>query len=367
MKSRTLWMSLTVAALCSVAAWGQQEKPGREDEQQEEPDREDRSQPAKRIPTDGFWPTPLMFERAIDRMTEDLQSRYEFDDDQVFQTRELIKKRLPKWLNANRAEIQTLVNQFFEAQLNDEAPSIEHVAEWSQRVLPLVDEFQNQIGIMTNEMREFMTDDQQDTLDGELAAMNTGLGFTKNKLTVWADGGYDPELEWRGSRRERRRIDREERKLLEAEMEAARQKALADAGRSGPPTGEALNPATHKPAAKSGSVDEWAAYVATFKRRYNLNDDQSAKADSFLKAQQDNRDGYLRRNADKMKQITNLYGESATHERAQKAYARLNVPIERMFRTLKQKLDKLPTRAQRKVAARSASRAGVDEKKTGRP
>ena len=86
MSAKLSWVVLLVMAL-SVGAPGQD---------YEEPRR------PQRIPTEGFWPTRLMIDRFIDRVTEDMGKRYEFDEDQLFQTREVIKERLPRWLNDNR-------------------------------------------------------------------------------------------------------------------------------------------------------------------------------------------------------------------------------------------------------------------------
>src|SRR5690606_15105974 len=107
---------------------------------------------------------------------------------------ELLKERIPSWLKANRAEIQTLINQFYEAQLHDEPPSVEAVAQWAQRALPLFNEFTDEVLVgITDDMRNYMTDEQTDKLDVELAAFETGVTLVTNKLSVWAGGGYDPE------------------------------------------------------------------------------------------------------------------------------------------------------------------------------
>jgi hypothetical protein len=80
----------------------------------------------------GFWPTPLMLERILDRVAENMGRIYDMDEEQLEQTRQVLRETFPKWLKENRAEIMELTNQFFEAQLHDEPPDPEMVTGWAQ-------------------------------------------------------------------------------------------------------------------------------------------------------------------------------------------------------------------------------------------
>lgn len=130
---------------------------------------QDRGRQRARIPTEGFWPTRVMMERGIDRLTEELAKQYEFDEEQLARTRELLKERFPRFFEENRAEIQALMNQFFEAQLRGEPPTPEDVADWSQRVLPLFNQFTQLARDTADDMREYLTDDQAVRLEGNIA------------------------------------------------------------------------------------------------------------------------------------------------------------------------------------------------------
>jgi len=88
------------------------------------------------------------------------------------------------------------MNQYFEALLDDEPPAIEGVAEWAQRVQPLLAEFNEVCHEVAEGMHEYLNDEQQTLLDAEEAAFQTGITMVQNKLSVWAGGGYDPETEW---------------------------------------------------------------------------------------------------------------------------------------------------------------------------
>ncbi len=291
---------------------------------------EDRSRRADKIPTEGFWPTQKMMERFINRITDGISDEYDFDDDQLEMTRDLFKAQFPEFLNENRAEIQTLLNEYFEALLDDGPPAPEEVAEWAGRVQPLMAEFGEVCDEVTEGMREYINDEQMVMLDAQYVAFQTGMKMVQNKLAIWADGDYDPETEWiRQNSGHRSREEREDAERATEEAEAER-------------------------AAAEAPKDQWTIYTEQFIERYQLNDEQKQKAFEFLRRQQEARDRYLRRNADEMAHITKLLTEAESDEAraaSVEAYERLNAPVDRIFEQLKDRLDTLPTRAQRKAAA----------------
>lgn len=325
-KSVSLW-AVAACFLVAASAFGQ--------------NADDPPERATTIPTAGFWPTDRMMDRIIDRITDKMGKHYTFDDDQAETTRELFRANYPTFLNENRAEIQTLMNEYFEALLNKEPPSIEEVADWAQRVQPLLAEFGEVTHEVTEGMREYMTDEQTTMLDAETAAFETGLQFAQNKLSAWSAGGYDPETEWIYSKEE---YDDEERERARAAGEQGKADEQPEA------------------VAASAPKDEWTIYTEKFIRRYELNVEQKQKAFTFLRRQQESRDRYLQRKTDEMGRVSKVLKEAETEEDRQAAlalYEKLNAPVDRMFQTLKDRLDTLPTRAQRKAAAASA-----DEVKT---
>jgi hypothetical protein len=335
---------------------------------------DDRRQPAEtsKVPAYGFWPSPTLITNAINRITEEMAEEYEFDDEQLEATRALIFERVPAWLEANRGEIMDLTNQYLEALTAEEPPTPETVATWAQRVSPLIGQFQELAVDLTGRMSEYMTEDQRIRLEGEMAAFATGVQLLQNKLGVWADGGYDPKTEWPRNPESRRQRRAEERAARE-QMEQAKRDAVAAAngaapegtvvtppGASEPPTVNPTSPPKTAPAAKSGAKDEWEQYVDDFVKRYQLSSDQASRAYAHLKAH----DGYLRKRAADLDAIDKALKNARTDEERAKAKSeleRLNAPVERYFRTLKDKLEKIPSREQKRKAglsAASASKAG---------
>lgn len=336
--------------------------------------RDDRGAPSggSKVPAYGFWPSPTLITNAINRITEEMADEYEFDDEQLEATRALIHERVPAWLEENRGEIMDLTNQYLEALTADEPPTPEVVAKWALRVSPLIGQFQELAVDLTGRMSEYMTEDQRIRLEGEMAAFSTGVQLLQNKLGVWADGGYDPKTEWPRNPETRKQRRAEERAARE-QMEQAKRDALAGAGGAaaegavvtppGASEAPAVNPtapANRPHAAKPGAKDEWEQYVDEFVKRYDLTADQQSKAYAHLKAQQEARDSYLRKRAGDLDAIDKALKAAKTEEDRAKAKAeldRLNLPVERYFRTLKDKLEKIPSREQKRKAGLSATAA----------
>ncbi|MBL8877633.1 MAG: hypothetical protein JNG88_00815 [Phycisphaerales bacterium] len=331
--------------------------------------------------TGGFWPTKLMLSRALDRMVEDMSGHYEFDEAQAAHVSDVVKQRLPEWMNKNRKEITTLMNQYIEAILDGEPPDPETVAEWSKRVQPLMSEFQDLVEGMSGEFSEVMNDDQRVQLEGELAAFNTGFSFVQKKIAVWADGGYDPEAEWPRNNDKFAEDKRKERGEIRDAMKDARSQATSEArvayGLEGSPEQQAAANAEAqaaaaaaaaekaaveaanasekptgptKPARAKGPRDEWEVYVEAFIRKYELKEDQTAKAQQYLKSAQDERDNWLRKKGDEFARIDKRIRDAKSKEDREKAQAELDkarAPIDRIFRRMENKLFDLPTSKQK--------------------
>jgi hypothetical protein len=305
-------------------------------------------------PPAGFWPTNRMMYLFIDRLTEDLSKSYGFTDDQLQQTRELWKDEFPIWLNEHRADIQQLTNEYLEALLDNKPPDPEYVADWAQRVLPLVDEFADRCEVVGEQMRPFLSEEQQLTLDGQLAGFRVGMKYLNQRLGGWAEGGFDAAFDWHRSpgfkEREKERNEQIHQEAEQAQA-AARGEVLPPSGEAGGAGAqEAVKPAvTSKPAA-----DDWGKYVEDFIRRYQLNAEQQEMAHKHLRVIQERRDGFLRRNAsdfERAQRAASAAKSDGQRTRAEEQLRRLNRPLENMFTQLKEKLETIPTRRQRAEAA----------------
>jgi hypothetical protein len=335
--------------------------------------------PPPQIPSEGFWPTPKMIELFIDEVTRDGIERYQYDEFQLEKVRQILKQKVPAWMNEHRAELMNLTNEFTETQFDRSTPpDPEKMAAWARRVLPLVSSFEGTMVSATDELREYLNDDQIVILEGEVAAFRTGIQFATNKMRMWENGEYDPEIDWPGGERHRE-YTREEANIAENEMNQARTSAIVASGGAAPPhpVAEAggppptpapgSEPEPGRAAREPITRDEWAQYVDAFIQRYDLDADQQSKARTHLKAAQTQRDDYLRRKTREMRELEQQFAALKSSKEAEAAerlkaaeakYGELYKPVENMFDRLKEKLEKLPRREQhRKVREREGGAA----------
>jgi hypothetical protein len=360
---RPEWI-LAVVAL-AAAAWAQQQDPN-------QPQRDTRErQQDEEEPVFVFEITPQLLYNGLDKLVEKrLAKDYDLDEYQCEEMRQLLHRHVPKFLREHREELQSLWVEWTEAISGQEPPDPEYVADWASRFLPVVEEAKGMVDSMSEDMREFLDDRQQVLLDGYLAAINVGMRPLTNRLHVFKEGGFEPERDWPGYQHVRHR-EPEEMRQLRKKMDRARNHAMMrsrSAGdRSGPSAAGASDPelvehvetAKPKPTTQPSKGD-WERYVEDFIRRYQLNDEQKQKAYSFLKQQTAQRDEHLLRKAPEIERITKMFNNAGGDKKkialAEARRQKLDQPIDRMFEKLKQKLETLPTREQRKAAAMAASK-----------
>ncbi len=310
--------------------------------------------------------TQTTVENALDHAVLDMAERYKLTDEQLAATQGMVREKLLPFVKENGPQMQKLISRFIEAQTGFEAPDPNMVADWASQVLPVLDTFKGTVGELAESMRGMMTDEQQLQLDAEMAAFGVGTNMVQNKLYGWSEGGFDPEVDWPGNPRERRRREREERHAREAAMDEARQDVLTQGGAAvnggagGDPSAATSGAGAAADAAGArnpvaAAKDEWAIYVARFVERYRLNEEQRLQAQRELEKKQATRDAYLNRGETvrDMERVKKLIADAKTEDEkttAQRQLERLEEPVKLAFRQLKERLARIPTRDQRRQA-----------------
>lgn len=353
---------------------------------QDGPRPEDRPRGERRPPHGP--PPPMLFftdkivNLAVDRVVDDMADHYRLSEDQFEFIREEVRSRFPSFMLENRDQIIEIANQYTEAMLSGEPPTKEFVAQWSQKTLPLVNQFAEMIEETRESIRPILTEEQQVQMDGEMAAFRVAMNHVNNRMNVWAQGGYDWESEWPRSEafkeQERVRVEtllkEQERAKAIARGEspppetAVQTAATTDAGAAPPGAAQADAPKP-KPGEKPGTPrpkDEWDVYVENFIKRYKLDDAQQNQARKNLIGLQEQRDRYARRKLAEIEELKKKLKAAKSDDEKSELKARLvkiQEPIDRMFNQLKDKLDTIPTRKQRADAAK----ADLDKSAAAKP
>ena len=356
MKTLKLWMQLTVAAALAAGAVAQNYDPA------------DQGPARPRKPAGGNLLTDRLIDSTINRITDHMAELYGFDEDQLWNTRDTLKARFPQWLQQNRDELQALFVQYAEAVVGDDPPTPDDVADWAARALPLMQQFTGLVDESAEEMRGYLTDQQQVVLEGQRAAMQVATNYMQQRLSVWENGGYDWKTEWPGSRtfheQERARQQQLEREARQARNVAMGLPADADAPPAAGGAAPSGKPDLQTRPAPGGPKDEWVVYTENFIKRYQLDEAQQNSAHKFLRDQQALRDRYLQRHVDEIKTLEekqNAAKDEGAQALVKADYQRLYKPVEGYFERLKERLETLPRRNQRAAAAQADENVRVKE------
>lgn len=341
--------------------------------------------PMDQLP-DEFYFTKGMVNWMVTEFTNKLGEQLDMDQEQLELTRENFRESLPRWFADQRKDLQPVMNDFLTMWAKNESPTPEQVSEWAERAVPAFDSFTEMMTETSEATRGYLTEEQNVTLDGNLAAFRVGTGYARARLEEWSEGGFDPEVHWHRApghaeiaRDEAKMIQEEERYAREiAEGKDAKPPAHWDAGdsSSGNAAGGSTGPVAgsqfegnrgNTPTAQAKKVnDEWANYTENFCRKYDFDDGQRAKAFQFLADAQEQRDRWQNKIANRLKRLESLAARATTESgkaAAKQKIQKLQAPFERHFDRLKQRLEKLPTAKQRANAAAAPAAAAATGKR----
>lgn len=343
---------------------------------------------------DDFYPTKSMVRMISEAMSEQLKHQLSLDEQQLELTRASLEENLSSYLVQNRKDVQPVLNDFMRLWSQGQPPSVEVVQNFAQRALPVWESFQSTIQETSDGWREFLTDEQNVMLDGNLAAFEVGARFMRERLQSWEAGEFDVATQWRKSpgfreakRAEDQRIVAEQEYVaavargenppvpphLQGEYDPSADGSFGHEAASGgaameTPGGGAHTPAGGNAAARPGAVtaaqpqDEWAIHVQQFCDRYNLNAEQRARAQQFLEQARQQRDNWQKKKAGQFARLEQLMASAKTdqgRETAKQQLDKLRQPFQTQFAKLKERLEKLPTREQRAAAAAPAPQANA--------
>jgi hypothetical protein len=216
------------------------------------------------------------------------------------------------------------------------------------QIRPLAQDFKEVVIDMSDDMGDYMTEDQLIQKEGEIAAIDTMFTFLDQRLENWENGGWDPITE-HPTGAQFREAERERHKAMRIATEEAREQVIQEIYKGQDPFDGRLKE-IRSAANSSKDNDPWAKHVREFIAKYGLTAEQANQCERILRKYQDSRDNYLRRVDPELLQIEIEMTKTAAGPARDKLVARyedLAKPIETKFTVLKEKLNKIPTRAQR--------------------
>ncbi len=281
-------------------------------------------------PPEGIWPTEQMIESMVRRTALEAAERYELTEDQHRQIERQMVDRWQTFLRDNRAELQPLVNEYFEARLSVEPPTKSRMQAWAQRALRLGERIRGHVEAGNREIRERLDPLQRVKFDSESLAMKASLDGLHDRLGQWARGDFDVADVW--------------------DQPPSYKARVSDGGN------DELSPPAAKPDQTELELDRWDVYVANFIATHGLDEGQQRAATSILREVKDraraHRDRY-RRDIEEM-EVAIASGRAEDQAKVEAQLERLYAPIDELFAELRERLHRIPTETQRRTATQPA-------------
>jgi len=270
-------------------------------------------------------------DRMIERATMQVSRRYKLTPEQEAFTRKLMATKVRQFLEKYEDDIRYLLTQAMKYQMAGTPPTPEEVQRLTKRFMPLFEEAKRQILEANSQFREILTDEQKKKHDVDLQVTKHNFEVLQERLNRWAAGGFDPEKDFRPPRKRR----------------------PAGAGaRGGDRRPRVIGPGGRV----ERTLDYWDLYVRRFINRYKLDAAQTKQAMSILadckKRALEYRTSHkedFQKVQDKIRRLLGKKDARKDLEAAYKELRELSKPINDIFQEMKQRLDQIPTEAQRRA------------------
>lgn len=272
----------------------------------------------------GLWPSPAMIERGLGRMAGRVAERYALDEEQSARLSEMLLTRWPKFFNENKTEIQSVMGEVVRGRLRGGPPPLDEVQRFGNRVLPLFEKLRQNVEAAAGEFRGILRPEQTRQFDDEFAMAREGLKLARGAIQDMRQGIFDPP-EWQRRARE------------------------AGLGPGGP---DAWRRRRAEREDEGPRLTSWERYVASFVRRYRLDEGQETTALAILQDLQARRSEHEHRTAaqlDRLEQRLAQTDDAEARAALQEQRTALNQPIEQMADDLHRRLRALLTSSQRQA------------------
>ena len=293
---------------------------------------------------------PWAPQERLDKFMEMVGDRYLLDDEQIASLEGHVFQVNVGLFSRHADRIMEYATEAIQTRVVGEPFTPEQVARWVELAEPVMEDARQSVKEAAEVFMEELDPEQRELLQRDLAAGDKRLIDIDLMAQKWKRGEWEPR-DWG--------MEADPIQMRGAPVAA---KAAADAERAAddgkPAPGETLEPDAQPdqktvPPKAPKADDEWARYVRAFIAKYHLNDEQQQRAwliygdakerDDVFGGRFERQMETLRRKADSSKDGRI---QAALRERTE----RHQLERERLFNQLKRRLDRLPTRAQRKSA-----------------
>lgn len=302
---------------------------------------------ARQAPPPGYEQIFSTVDRIMTTAVRNIGIRYSLNKEQLDFTNKLMKDRVHAFLRKHNAEVWPILRDVLKVQYQPGNTTKEEAMRISKAVGELMAEVQKAILDGNEAWSNILADDQKTIHEYDLREMGKTFAQMDERLAMWSKG-----------------------EMLEGGIFPTPTQPVNQ-----PPAPKRPSPGLPIPESTQLKADQFAAYVEQFITDYQLTNEQIESARSFMKEHQARAQKHERDNTAKEAELKKQReqamqrGNSTARVEAEVALRKLGEPIEEEFDNMKQRLDGLPTAAQRarysaKLEAAEKARTSVTKKQS---
>lgn len=273
---------------------------------------------------------PWQVQDRLDALTELVGDRYLLDEGQKASFQALLMREAFDAFRENAPRILQYAPEALAARAAGEPFTPQQVARWTKLASPVFRDVRKRFERASREFVAELDPDQRELVQADLEASVRRLNDVERMSREWMQGKWSA-ADWGLERDPIQNPDGGAEALAEADHES---EAVDAPGSSAAAPAPASRPAP----AGEDLRDPWALYVKEFILRYQLDDEQQQRAWLYY------------HDARRRAEIIGAHGAVAGSRPSGAAPTRREADLERLFESLKRRLDRLPTRGQRKLA-----------------
>lgn len=289
------------------------------------------------------WRTFERFDKALGMIGD----RYLLDDDQLAVLQSKVLQMNLDLFSRHSDRIMEYAMEAIETRSAGEPFTPEQIARWTELAEPVFLDVRRAMNEGTQEFMKELDPEQRELMQRDLDAANRRLLDVDRMAQRWKKGEWDPH-DWGMEDDPIQNPGALRQSSSEAEIEpepgtASEPEAAATQAESRPSVPELEPPAD----------DAWAKYVRAFIRKYHLNAEQQQRAWLVYRDSKERDEVFLKRYDRQMKSLREKAAadpgearQAAVRDRTEQRERE----VKRLFGQLKRRLERLPTRAQRKGA-----------------
>jgi hypothetical protein len=314
---------------------------------------------------DGLWPTPRMIQLITERVVNDMSLRYGLDEQQKALLKEQAAKRVPQFMEKHQAVMKRLLNEVVGQNILGQAPTVQQMADWSKRALPVAREGMDEVEGIYRTMRPLLRPEQAARWGRDHFTFRLGYSLGEAKLRSFAEGRFDPR-EWRtplpGPHQSEQDIMQGARKagfyVFPLGVGPANLPGAAAGEVSQTPTAPRAGVGARRSADVGKGEDEtyvppdqWESYTKKFIAQRQLDEGQRIAAVSIMKEMRQRATDYRKAHRSDYARLQQALtrGEGGPTADVKAELSDLDRPVQDLFKEFRDRLDQLLTESQRRL------------------